>query len=66
VYRKRDPYDQERGLEEEKITDLIAQLKDNLDDMKSIADDMSTIVDQKISSPRIVDQAKTYILCVDT
>jgi len=69
MYRKRgeNVEDRKKAEEEERrIDELILTLKDNLEDMKSIAEDMSTIGDARMTSPRVVDQAKTYCLCVDT
>jgi len=57
--------EREREEEEARIYSLLAQVKQNLDEMKSISDDMNTIKEQKITSPRVVDQAKTYSLSVE-
>lgn len=65
TFRERNIHDPEKVNDQDTIYDLMAQIKLLLDEMVDISDDMNAVKDTKISSPRLVDQAKTYTLTVD-
>ncbi|XP_021954877.1 vesicle transport protein SEC20 [Folsomia candida] len=66
TFRERNIHDPEKVNDQDTIYDLMAQIKLLLDEMVDISDDMNAVKDTKISSPRLVDQAKTYTLTVDS
>lgn len=66
MFRQRSVKDPEWVTDQNAIYARMAQVKLNLDEMIEISDDMNSIKDKKITSPRVVDQAKTYTLTVDT
>lgn len=66
MFRQRDVKEKEWETDQKTIYELMDQIKQNLDEMRDISEDMNAIMDQRISSPRVIDQAKTYVLAVDS